>query len=271
MTTIDHGTCRVTVEPPRATVELVPPAKLTNRTSDLHWDLGEVFSELRGDNSVRVITLTGTDDEFYAPQTRGFLDSEPARRYLMEPSGAWRTFTGVIRTHETMAALEKPIVARVNGDAIGFGSSLVFACDLIVAAEDAIFADIHLGMGEVTPGGPEHGMAPGDGGGALVPMFMAPPKAKEYLMLSKAMGAPELEALGAINYAVPRAQLDAKVDELVDALLRRSAYALAWAKRVANRPIVANLNAALDASVGYEMVSLLQLERSGFVDPLTLD
>ena len=72
-----------------------------------------------------------------------------------------------------------------------------------------------------------------------------------------------------INYAVPREELDAKVDELVNALLRRSAYALAWTKRTANRLVAQAVNTTIDASVAYEMINFLQLARVGH-DPKTL-
>jgi enoyl-CoA hydratase len=77
--------------------------------------------------------------------------------------------------------------------------------------------------------------------------------------------------MNVINYAVPADQLDAKVDELVQALLRRSAFALAWTKRTCNRGLVDHLNMTLDAAAAYEMVNFLQLERLGGVDPMSLE
>jgi enoyl-CoA hydratase len=70
--------------------------------------------------------------------------------------------------------------------------------------------------------------------------------------------------MSAINYAVPRDRLDSTVEALVQRLLKRPAYALAWTKRVANRRVVEQLNATLDAGAAYEMVSFLQLERAGW-------
>jgi enoyl-CoA hydratase/carnithine racemase len=168
-----------------------------------------------------------------------------------------------------MAELEKPIVGKITGDAIGFGSSLAFACDLIVASEDVQFIDIHLGMAEV-PYGPRFGITTGDGGSSLVPLFMSPAKAKEYLMLAKPYSARELAGMGVINYAVPAGELDAMVADLVERLLKRSAYALAWTKRTANRHVVNQLNLTLDAAAAYEMVNFLQIDRQGGEDPETL-
>ena len=90
-------------------------------------------------------------------------------------------------------------------------------------------------------------------------------------MLGKRFTAQDLAELGIVNYAVPEAELDAKVDEIVQALLRRSSFALAWTKRIANRRIADQLNLALDASAAYEMVNFLQLDRLGGNDPRTLD
>ena len=77
-------------------------------------------------------------------------------------------------------------------------------------------------------------------------------------MLSQPYTGAELAKLGIINYAVPAAELDAKVDELAGKLLKRGAYALARTKRLVNRRVVDQLNLTLDAGVAYEMVTQLQ-------------
>ena len=90
-------------------------------------------------------------------------------------------------------------------------------------------------------------------------------------MLPRAFTAREFADRGLINYAVPAADVAAKVDELVQRLLKRPAYPLAWAKRVANRHVVDQLNRTLDAGAGYEMIGLSQLERQGWVDKTSFD
>ena len=162
-----------------------------------------------------------------------------------------------------MVDLDRPIVAKVNGDAIGWGSSVAFASDFIIAREDARIADHHMGMGEVQPFRTAAGMVPGDGGLAHIPSHMSPMLAKEYLMLARVFTGRELADMGVINYAVPAAELDARVDAMVAALLKRSAFALAWTKRVAGQHIKAQLQLRLDAAAAYQLVNIYQLGKYG--------
>ncbi len=257
-----------------ATIRVRAPADMTKEEAiraDIHWELGRLFSDLRNENSVRVVVLTGARDGRFvtAPLTTVYTSDE-GRKERNDPTRHWKVFTGIVRCHEAMAALEKPIVARINGDAIGFGSSLMLACDLIVARSDARIADMHMGMGEVAPYGPPYGIVPGDGGLSLVPLYLTPAKAKEYLMLAKEYSGDELAKLNVINYAVPLAELDSVVDDMVARLLKRSAYALAWTKRIANRHVVAQLNMTLDAGAAYELVNFHQIEKMDWVDRKTL-
>ncbi len=256
-----------------ATISIFPPAKShVGRSANLHWELGHALSELRTDNRVRVIVITGHGDSFLVVRPPESYHTESGRRSRTEPKYMWESFTGIAIMHETIAQIEKPIIAKVNGDAIGFGSTLVFACDLIVAREDAHIVDTHMGMGEYPNVGPgEFGLIPGDGGTALIPMFMSPALAKEYLMLARPFTAAELARLGIINYAVPKKELDSVVNSLIARLLHRSAYALAWTKRTANRIIIEQLSKSLDSGLAYEMVNFLQWERMGWADTKSFD
>lgn len=260
----------VEVEAPVATVRISPnfrhePGKAARAT--VHWELGEVFSRLRGDNDVRVVVLTGAQDgAFQVPPLTKVLATGKAEQARLDPAWIWRAFTGTIRTLETMVLMEKPIVARVNGDAIGLGQNLMWACDLIYAREDARIADMHMGRGEVEPYGATYSIVPGDGGAIFAPLNMAPALAKEYLMLAKEYSAKELADRNLINAAVPLERLDEVVDDAVRRLLKRGAYALAWTKRVANKAVVHQLNMAADPAAAYEALNFYQLGQTGWKD-----
>jgi enoyl-CoA hydratase len=264
---------RVTKTDAVGKIEILPPDQLPiHSTANLHWELAEAVTDFRLDNDIRVVVLTGMGDKFLVVRPGSSYREEVGRRHRTDPKYMWETFTATAIMHEQIAQMEKPVIARVNGDAIGFGSSMALCCDLIVAREDARFIDTHMGMGEIDGVGPDDfALVPGDGGTALVPAVMSPALAKEYLMLSRPMSAIELARLGVINYAVPRDQLDTKVDSLVERLLKRSAYALAWTKRAANRSVAEHVVKGMDAGMAYEMVNFLHWEKMGWRDSKRFD
>jgi enoyl-CoA hydratase len=234
------------------------------RRADPHWELYEIFNQLRLDNSVRVVMMSGVrDGEFWVPVPPA---ADGGAGHMRQNSKRlWKASTAIVRLHQTMAELDRPIVAKVNGDALALGSSIMFSCDLIVAREDARIADTHLGMGEVEPyrSSMTVGVLPGDGGASLLPLVMSPYKAKEYLMLAREYTGADLAQMGIINAAVPAERLDDEAERLVAALLRRPAFALAWTKRVANKHVVDQLNHTLDPAIAYELVNMYEVMVEG--------
>lgn len=250
--------------------KLAPEEQAAARKVTSALALANLLDALRADDSVRVIVLHRGGANHGGNSTQHY-NSHEWQDHHNDPAHIWKTFSGIVRMHEAMAAIEKPIVVQVDGNIIGGGCWIALSGDLIVAREDALFGDHHLAMGAFAPVGPPFGLVPGDGGTALAPLFFAPTIAKEMLMLGKSFTAKELAAQGVINYAVPAAELDAKVADIVQRLLDRPAYPLAWCKRAVNRHVVEQLNRTLDAGAGYEMIGLSQLERQGWVDKKTLE
>jgi enoyl-CoA hydratase len=215
-------------------------------------EVGRALNELRDDNTVRVIVVTGKDDVFTIPPS--------SYGHHGSPGSDWDIMSGVTRAVEAMCTIEKPVIAKVNGHAVGFGANLVLACDFIIAREDAIIADHHMSCGELiidgkVAGSADHCMVTGDGGAVFAPLKMPMNIAKEYLMLARPFTAKELAAMGVVNYAVPAAELDAKTDEIAQRLLKRNAYALALTKRVLNKQMMESFNRVHDASLGYEFLN----------------
>lgn len=239
---------------------------------DVHTAIAEALERLRWDDSVRIIVITGAQDgEFYWAPGPGYYTPELLERMspLNRTSGKWSHEQGATRIIETLALIEKPVIARLNGHASSNGQSILFGCDMIIAWEDAIIAENHLGLGEVTDhDGEPHGypfpMSPGDGAGSLISLFMPPTKAKEYLMLSPAYTAKDLAAMNIVNYALPMDQLDAKVADIVGRLLRRPARTLARTKRVVNKALVQQMNLSYDALHWSELLDFYELGRDNW-------
>ncbi|MBX9472381.1 enoyl-CoA hydratase/isomerase family protein [Microcella sp.] len=247
------GVATVRMKPLRVSMNLVPYA-------EIHHEMGRALSELRLDDDIRIVVLTGEEDgEFLVPPPTDNYRSGSQNGRLGSPRGEWERFTGIIRAHQAVAEMEKVVISKVNGDAMGFGQSLMFNSDLVVAREDAKICDMHLALGETMPThgnepvGPHYSLVPGDGALSFVSQFMSPPKVKEYFFLSEEYTGAELAATGMINTAVPLAELDAAVDDLIARLLRRSADVLAFTKRVLNRRVVTDMNATLDPAVAYQL------------------
>ncbi len=250
----DYMLLDITVENQIATIELRRLAREARggKGAQRAAEVGRALNALRDDNGVRVIVITGKDDVFTIPPS--------SYGHHGNPGGDRDIMTGVTRAVEAMCAIDKPVIARVNGHAVGFGANLVLACDFIVAAEDAIIADHHMSCGDLVidgnvVGSADHCMVTGDGGAVFAPLKMPRAMAMEYLLLARPFTAKELAAMGVVNYAVPRDQLDAKTNEIATRLIRRNAYALAFNKRVLNKDLLARFNQIHDAALGYEFLN----------------
>jgi enoyl-CoA hydratase/carnithine racemase len=178
-----------------------------------------VWSYLSADHSVRAVVLTGAGKAFSAGgDVPGFIRSyeDPDHRRL--------SLRGARRLMEAMAEFPKPVVAAVNGPAVGLGCSVAVTCDLVLIAESAFMADTHVSIGLVA----------GDGGAATWPLLMGFLKAKEYLLTGDRIPAAEAVALGLANRVVPDDQLMTEALALAHRLARQPAQAIQETKRAIN-------------------------------------
>jgi enoyl-CoA hydratase/carnithine racemase len=112
----------------------------------------------------------------------------------------------------------------VQGIAVGGGNELQMACDLAVMADDAFIR--HVGL--------EHGSVPAGGATQWLPIMIGDRRAREMILLCDEVPAHQAAAWGLVNWAVPRAELDAKVDEVVESLARKLPETTRYAKQQLN-------------------------------------
>lgn len=137
--------------------------------------------------------------------------------------------TGLLR-------MEKPVIAAVNGYAVGAGCNLALACDIIIAAESAKFGQAFVNIGLVT-----------DMGGAyLLPRAVGLHKAKELCFTGQNIEAREAERIGLVNRVVPDAELESTVKALAGKLAKAPTKAIALAKELLNKSFETNLYALLE-------------------------
>jgi enoyl-CoA hydratase len=161
-------------------------------SDDLHEAMREVWFHLAADHSLRAVVLTGAGKAFSAGgDIPGFIRSyeDPDHRRL--------SLRRARRVMDAMAEFPKPVVAAVNGPAVGLGCSVAIMCDLVLIAASAWLADTHVSIGLVA----------GDGGAATWPLFMSLLKAKEYLLTGDRIPAAEAVNVGLANRVVPDDEL----------------------------------------------------------------
>jgi len=234
----------------RAQVTLMWPDGSRERYPSVLRNLPDLLQALRDDHSVRVVVLTGAGDKFLST-----LGTDGPPRPPGPPENPYALIKKTGQLLEVLVAMEKPVIAMVNGDALAIGSSIAMLCDFVIANEDAHISDAHIALHHFVPHFPrESGFVPGDGGAIAWPSRMSLMKAKEYLMLGRPVKASELAAIGAINAAVPLEELEGTVDLLVSELVSRPAWALAWTKMLLNRQLRENLLSSFD--LGFALQSL---------------
>jgi 2-(1,2-epoxy-1,2-dihydrophenyl)acetyl-CoA isomerase len=131
---------------------------------------------------------------------------------------------------------EKPVVAAVNGTAAGIGAHLAFACDLVVAAQEARFIEVFV----------RRGISPDGGGAYLLPRLIGLQKAKELVFFGDDLHAADALALGLVNRVVPRDRLEQEARELAGRLAQGPTKALGMAKWLLNRSLDSDRQTSFD-------------------------
>ncbi len=226
----------------KLTLTLDRPDVLNAINAELHEELARIFRDAAADPEADIIILTGAGTAFSAGGDLPWM-----QQLIDDPSIFEQVAVEAKQIVLGLLDCEKPIIARVPGDAIGLGATLALFCDIIVAADTARFADPHVRTGLVA----------GDGGAVIWPQLLGFARAKEFLMTGDMIGAVEAARIGLINHAVPAAELDAKIDSIANRLAGGAAKAIRWTKVAVNIPLKALAAQILDASLAYEALSNL--------------
>lgn len=207
----------------------------------LHEEIIDAFRFAASDPDSDVILLTGAGRAFSAGG-----DLERMEECIADPREFYREAVGAKHLIFSLLDIEKPIVAKVNGHAIGLGATIALFCDVIFAADTAMIGDPHVKVGLVA----------GDGGAIIWPHLIGLARAKEYLMTGALIPAPEAASMGLINHAVPADQLDARVGSFCEQLLAGSTMAIRWTKVTANLELKRLAHAMMDPGIAYESLTV---------------
>jgi len=222
---------RVTIAHPRSPLNAVD--------AELHDDLVRLFAGLRRERAARAVVLTGRGKAFSAG---GDFDWFPQLRAVERLDALRRDARQLI---QDLLDVELPIVAALNGHAMGLGASIALLCDTIFMADTATLGDPHVRVGLVA----------GDGGAVIWPLAVGPARAKQYLLTGDPLPAAEAERLGLVNRVVPAADLDREAMAFAARLAAGAPLAVRYTKLAVNKLVKDALNVAFDASTALELVT----------------
>ena len=193
------------------------------------WEMSQAFSYCRECLDIRVVLLTGAGDkafcsggDMHVKGRGGYVDGEGVPRL------------SVLDVQMQIRRLPKPVIAMVNGYAIGGGHVLHVVCDLTICSENAIFGQT----------GPKVGSFDAGFGSSYLARIVGQKKAREIWFLCRQYSAAEALQMGLVNKVVPLEQLEDECVEWAETMMERSPLAL--------RMIKAGLNAELDGQVGIQ-------------------
>jgi enoyl-CoA hydratase/carnithine racemase len=206
--------------PPRATITLNRPERLNAFDFQMLRELARAGEDASWDDEVRVVVVTGAGRAFcVGADLKSWADE-----LLGKPDEYWKWFGAFKDMHDRLREIGKPTLARINGIAVGGGNELQMACDLAVMVEDAFIR--HVGL--------EHGSVPAGGATQWLPVFAGDRRAREIIFMCEEVPARQAEEWGLVNWVVPAAELDTKVDEVVAKLATKLPMTTRYAKQQLN-------------------------------------
>jgi enoyl-CoA hydratase len=213
------------VEKGIATLTFNRPKSLNALNGELLEELSRALDSVAEDDSIRVLIVTGSGEKAFVA---GADINELAQCNALQ--GKWFAAKGQQAIHK-LQSLDIPVIAAVNGYALGGGSEIALACDFIYASENAMF-----GLPEITLG-----LIPGFGGTQRLPRLIGTNRAKEMIFTGKMVPAAEAKEIGLVNQVTAPADLMAEATKTAAAIAAKGKVSLRAAKQVINAGIQVDL------------------------------
>jgi len=213
-----------------ALVTLNRPQVLNALNAQLLTELGEAMARARADEAVKVVILTGAGEKAFAA---GADIGELAR---LDPMGAVEVAHRGQALTRAMERLGKPVIAAVNGFALGGGCELAMACTLRLAADTAKFGQPEVNLG----------ILPGYGGTQRLPRLVGKGRALDLILTGRMVGAAEAREMGLVNQVVPAAELMDAARKLAGVLMEKGPLALRFSMEAVGGGIEMSLDDGLN-------------------------
>jgi enoyl-CoA hydratase len=232
------------------TITLNRPKAMNALNSDVLQDLNDVIDKIAADDDVKVVIITGGNENFFAAGA-----DIKELEFLATPVDAHRFCMKVQEVLSKLENLEKPVIAAISGYALGGGCEMIMACDIRIAAENAVFGQPEIKIGVI----------PGGGGTQRLPRIVGLSKAKELLYTADQMTASEAFRVGLVSKVVPVEALMEETTKMAKKIARQPGIALKTTKRVLNNGMnVSNIRSALEyESQGFEILFSTEDQKEG--------
>jgi enoyl-CoA hydratase len=226
-----------------ATVTMNRPEVLNGLHPPSHAEMERVWDELGENDDVRVAILTGAGRAFSAG---GDLKDMQQRLAIDPAGGSGISAASGRRIVYNLLSFEKPLIAAVNGHAVGLGATLALLCDIVIVSDEAALGDPHINIGVV----------PGDGGLAIWALLVGPNRAKEFMMLGTMVSAEDAHRLGLVNHVVPADEVMAAAEAVAERLASGPQVALRGTKISINNWIKSQFASLFEVSLAAELQSM---------------
>jgi enoyl-CoA hydratase/carnithine racemase len=229
------------------TITLNRPDKLNAFSGTMREDLLAALRAAADDADVRVIIITGAGRAFCAGGDVDYMSG-------LQKSGDVQAFRKLLDAGRdivtTIAAIDKPVIASVNGVAAGAGCNLALACDYRLASDTAKFSQSFVKIG----------MHPDWGGTWLLPRLIGPGRAMEMLMTGRMVDATEAVSIGLADRVVPSADLPAETEKLAQAIASGPPIAIAGIKRALRRSEQNDLRAQIELESEHQLAAFRSMD-----------
>ena len=226
-----------------ATVTINRPEVMNGLHPESHAEMERVWDDLGENDDVRVAILTGAGRAFSAG---GDLKDMQVRLSEDPAGGSGISAASGRRIIYNLLSFEKPLIAAINGAAVGLGATLALLCDIVVMSEKAVIGDPHITIG----------LVPGDGGLAIWSVLAGPNRAKEFMMLGTLAGADEALRLGLGNRVVPPDEVLPTAAEMAERLSAGPQVALRGTKISINNWLKTQFGSLFEVSLAAELQSM---------------
>ena len=226
-------------------ITLNRPEERNASTTEMLFAFPELFEALGADDEARVVILTGTGSAFSAGADFNFFV-----RTLDDPEFARAVQDNARRTLHSIIELPLPVIAAVNGAAVGFGATLATLCDIVLMSDRAFMAEPHVNIGLVV----------GDGISFAWPLYSSLLRAKELVLTGDRISAEQAVEYGLANRVVEHEALLDEARSVAEKLLRQPRDALFESKRILNRHLQASATEVLEATLRAQFTATLSDE-----------